>query len=93
MKKLFFSTLILAAIFSCKKNETAEHLAQENSTVEKIDSTTTKQTTENLVADMKVVNTTEITNLIAPKKKRHHICYQFFCNLVRTLYEGNSSFC
>ena len=51
MKKLFFSTLILAAIFSCKKNETAEHLAQENSTVEKIDSTTTKQTTETLVAD------------------------------------------
>ena len=68
MKKLFFSTLILAAIFSCKKNETAEHLAQENSTAEKIDSTTTKQTTETSVANMKVVNTTEIISLIAPKK-------------------------
>ena len=78
MKKLFFSTLILAAIFSCKKNETAEHLAQENSTVEKIDSTTTKQTTETLVADMKVVNTTEITNLIAPKKNDTVYVTNFF---------------
>ena len=78
MKKLFFSTLILAAIFSCKKNETAEHLAQENSTVEKIDSTTTKQTTETLVADMKVANTTEITNLIAPKKNDTVYVTNFF---------------
>lgn len=78
MKKLFFSTLILAAIFSCKKNETAEHLAQENSTAEKIDSTTTKQTTETSVADMKIVNTTEITNLIAPKKNDTIYITNFF---------------
>lgn len=78
MKKLFFSTLILAAIFSCKKNETAEHLAQENSTAEKIDSTTTKQTTETSVADMKVVNTTQITNLIAPKKNDTIYVTNFF---------------
>lgn len=78
MKKLFFSTLILTAIFSCKKNETAEHLAQENSTAEKIDSTTTKQTTETSVADMKVVNTTEITNLIAPKKNDTIYVTNFF---------------
>ncbi len=78
MKKLFFSTLILTAIFSCKKNETAEHLAQENSTAEKIDSTTTKQTTETSVADMKVVNTTEITNLIAPKKNDTVYVTNFF---------------
>lgn len=78
MKKLFFSTLILAAIFSCKKNETAEHLAQENSNTEKIDSTTTKQTTETSVADMKVVNNTEITNLIAPKKNDTVYVTNFF---------------
>lgn len=78
MKKLFFSTLILAAIFSCKKNETAEHLAQENSNTEKIDSTTTKQTTETSVADMKVVNNTEITNLIAPKKNDTIYVTNFF---------------
>ncbi len=37
MKKLIFSTLILTALFSCKKNETADQLTEETTT-ETVDS-------------------------------------------------------
>ncbi len=37
MKKLIFSTLILTALFSCKKNETPDQLTEETTT-ETVDS-------------------------------------------------------
>jgi hypothetical protein len=91
MKKLFLSTLIITALFSCKKTENADTNTQENQT-EKIDSVASTAT-ETLVANIKIVNQNQLTTLVAPKKNDTIYMLPISLQLGATLYERNSAFC
>ena len=69
MKKLFLSTLILTALFFCKKTENADTNTQENQT-EKIDSVASTAPIES-EANIKIVDQNQLTTLVAPKKNEH----------------------
>ena len=66
MKKLFLSTLIITALFSCKKTENADTNTQENQT-EKIDSVASTAPIES-TANIKIVDQNQLTTLVTPKK-------------------------
>lgn len=77
MKKLIFSTFIIAVLFSCKKNENADQLENQTNT-ENIDSTSQAMPIESDVASMKVVNQEELSNLISNKKNDTIYVTNFF---------------
>lgn len=77
MKKLIFSTFIIAALFSCKKNENADQL-ENQTTTENIESTSQPMPTEDKVANMKVVNQEQLANLISNKKNDTIYVTNFF---------------
>lgn len=77
MKKLIFSTFIIATLFSCKKNENANQL-ENQTTTENIESTSQPMPTEDKVANMKVVNQEQLTNLISNKKNDTIYVTNFF---------------
>ena len=76
MKKLFLSTLILIALFSCKKTENADTNTQENQT-EKIDSVASTAPIES-AANIKIVDQNQLTTLVAPQKNDTIYVTNFF---------------
>lgn len=74
MKKLIFSSIILATLVSCKKNnETPDQLIEETTTKETIDSVVT-----NSANSLSEVNQDQLTALVAPKKNDTIYVTNFF---------------
>lgn len=73
MKKLFFSTLLFAALLSCKKNDNSDQITEEENAVENV-----KNNDKTAVANMKVVSQEQLTNLVAPKKNDTVYVTNFF---------------
>ena len=72
MKKLIFSTLILTALFSCKKNETPDQLTEETTT-ETVDSSAV--TPANALPE---VNQEQLKAMVAPQKNDTIYVTNFF---------------
>ena len=72
MKKLIFSTLILTALFSCKKNETPDQLTEETTT-ETVDSSAV-----NPANALPEVNQEQLKAMVAPQKNDTIYVTNFF---------------
>ncbi len=76
MKKLFLSTLIFTALFSCKKSENADTITQENQPkkTDSVEITAPVESTTNI----KIVNQDQLKNLITSHKNDTIYVTNFF---------------